>query len=128
MRSAACILLACGLLQAGPRVEAMRTPNGGIQPQTVLKDGTLHLVYYAGESDKGDLFYVRSTDYGKSFSPALRVNSTPGSAIAVGNIRGAHLAVGRNGSGSSSKCRYSGSQMLCQRVVSSRHMVGNDEC
>ena len=98
MRSAACILLACGLLPAGPRVEAVRTPNGGIQPQTGLKDGTLHLVYYAGESDKGDLFYVRSTDYGKSFSPALRVNSTPGSAIAVGNIRGAHLAVGRNGS------------------------------
>src|SRR5207253_5758314 len=44
-----------------------------------------------------DIYYVRSTDSGASFSDPLKVNSHPGSAIAVGNIRGAHLAVGKNG-------------------------------
>ncbi len=97
MRSAALLLLAAGLCAAGPVVEVQRAPGGGIQPQTVLKDGVLHLVYYVGE-DKGDLFYVRSSDYGKTYSKAMRVNSTPGSAMAIGNIRGAHLSVGRNGS------------------------------
>src|SRR5207253_4479287 len=35
--------------------------------------------------------------YGETFSEPLRVNRHPGSAIAIGNIRGAHLAVGKNG-------------------------------
>src|SRR5204863_2287972 len=32
-----------------------------------------------------------------AFSKPIRVNSQAGSAIAIGNIRGAHLALGRNG-------------------------------
>jgi hypothetical protein len=36
-------------------------------------------------------------DQGVTFSSALKVNSHPGSAIAAGNIRGAHIALGRNG-------------------------------
>src|SRR5262249_20447454 len=39
----------------------------------------------------------RSRDGGGEFSRPLRVNSQPGSTIATGNIRGAHLAVGKNG-------------------------------
>jgi hypothetical protein len=80
-----------------PIVELLRTPGGGIQPQVELRDGTLHLVYFAGEPEKGDLFYVRSTDFGKTFSKPIRVNSVQGSSIAIGNIRGAQLAVGRGG-------------------------------
>ena len=34
---------------------------------------------------------------GSHFSTPLRVNSRPGSVIATGTIRGAHLAVGKNG-------------------------------
>jgi hypothetical protein len=45
----------------------------------------------------GDLYYVRSRDGGATFSAPLQVNSQPGSAIAAGNIRGAHIAVGKNG-------------------------------
>ena len=55
------------------------------------------MVYFAGEPGASDVFYVRSLDGGKTFAPAVRVNSQKGSAIATGTIRGAQIAVGRNG-------------------------------
>jgi hypothetical protein len=81
---------------AEPNVTTIRTPDGGIQPQVAVDDdGAVHLIYFKGDPAHGDVFYVRSIDDGKTFSPALRVNSQPGSAIAVGTIRGAHLAIGK---------------------------------
>jgi hypothetical protein len=75
-----------------------RVPHGGIQPEAALdSQGTLHLLYFAGEPRGGDLFYVRSTDYGRTFSTPIRVNSQEGSAIATGTIRGGQLAIGRGG-------------------------------
>lgn len=88
-------LLASTVL-ASPRVTTLKTPDGGIQPQVSVRDGVLHLVYFTGAPEKGDLFYRRSKDYGQTFSPAIKVN-TREHAIAVGNIRGAQLAIGRNG-------------------------------
>ncbi len=41
--------------------------------------------------------YARSPDGGATFSPAILVNSQPGSAIAAGTIRGAELALGKAG-------------------------------
>jgi hypothetical protein len=77
------------------KVTLRRVPGGGIQPQVAVDaSGTMHLVYFKGDAGHGDLYYVRFRDGG--FSAPLRVNSTPGSAIATGNIRGAHLALGRN--------------------------------
>lgn len=79
-------------------VELARVPNGGIQPEIAVDaGGTLHMVYLAGDPAAADVFYLRSSDWGRTFSPAVRVNSQPGSAIATGTIRGAHVAVGRNG-------------------------------
>src|ERR1700737_4724247 len=73
----------------GADVQIRRLPEGAIQPQLALDDrGTLHLVYYTGDAHKGDLAYVRSTDFGQSFSTPLMVNSQEGSAIAMGAIRG----------------------------------------
>jgi hypothetical protein len=77
-------------------VSLIRVPNGGIQPQVEVQNGIVHVVYFTGEPEHGDLFYVRSRDYGHTFSTPIRVNS-PHSAIAVGAIRGAQLAIGRNG-------------------------------
>jgi hypothetical protein len=77
-------------------VTTLHVPNGGIQPQLVEKDGIVHMIYFKGAAEKGDLLYIRSSDYGATFSKPIPVN-TPGTAIAVGNIRGAQLAVGRNG-------------------------------
>lgn len=101
-------LMTCGAMITGcaaektsaapERIALLRVPNGGLQPQAVVdEEGALHLVYFAGDSRQGDLFYVRSNNLGRSFSVPLRINSQRGSALATGTIRGAQLALGRNG-------------------------------
>ncbi len=81
-----------------PAVAAKRVPNNGLQPQTaVAAKGRLHLVYFRGKPDAGDVFYVRSDDDGATFTAPLKVNTQPGAAIAMGNIRGARLALGAAG-------------------------------
>lgn len=101
------LLLAGAVMIAGPRpastggngrVTLLRVPNGGIQPQVAVDGkGVVHAVYFSGEAMHGDLFYVRSENAGAAFSQPLRVNGRPGDAIATGNIRGAHMAIGKNG-------------------------------
>ena len=103
------VLIAALLVQAGSaslqparqvaaKVKLLRTPNGGLQPQAALDElGILHLVYFTGEPQGGDIYYVRRETGKTEFTSPLRVNSEPGSAVAVGTIRGAHLAVGKNG-------------------------------
>lgn len=79
-------------------VRVVRVPSGGLQPQVKVDDrGVLHLLYFAGEPRAGDLFYTRSTDFGATFAAPVRVNTHPGSAIAVGTIRGGQLALGAGG-------------------------------
>jgi hypothetical protein len=83
---------------AESKLTLLRVPDGGIQPQCLVDaKGAWHLIYFKGDAGAGDVFYVRSDDEGKKFSKPLRVNSKPGSVIAVGNVRGAHLALGKNG-------------------------------
>lgn len=103
-REAFFAVLLCSIAQATsaetsqPEVQLLRVPNEGIQPQVaVAPDGTVHMLYYKGEAGSGDIFYVASNDSGRSFSDPVRVNSQPGSAIAAGTIRGAHLALGKGG-------------------------------
>jgi hypothetical protein len=92
-------LAAAGWLRAksDEQVHTVRVPAGGIQPQIAVgEDGTLHLLYYTGDSMHGDLFYTRSRD-GGAFAAAMRVNSQDGSAIARGSIRGGQIALGKRG-------------------------------
>jgi hypothetical protein len=80
------------------QVVLIRVPGAGIQPETVVDSrGILHVLYFTGEPRTGDLFYVRSSDRGQTFSTPIRVNSQPGSAIATGTIRGGQIAIGRSG-------------------------------
>src|SRR4051812_41875053 len=79
------------------KVTLLRVPDRGLQPQAASDaTGVVHLIYFRGDPRGGDIFYTRS-EKGGAFSRPLRVNSAPGSAVAVGNIRGAQLAVGKNG-------------------------------
>ncbi|HET6569088.1 MAG TPA: sialidase family protein [Rhodothermales bacterium] len=79
-------------------VELVRTPDGGIQPQAVVDErGTVHLIYFKGDPKGGDVYYARRAPGDAAFSKPIRVNSEPGTAIAMGTIRGAHIAVGRGG-------------------------------
>src|SRR4051812_40435546 len=90
-------LLASGVLAQAPQVKVIRTPDGGIQPQVAVDpQGTVHLIYYKGEDGRGDIFYARQKPGETTFSKPIQVNSQPGSAMSVGSIRGAQLAVGKN--------------------------------
>lgn len=97
-----------------PQVALVRVPNRGLQPQAAMAaDGTLRLVYFSGEPGHGDLYAVSSKDGGLSWTAPVRVNSESGSAIATGNIRGAHVALGR---GDRMHVAWNGSQTATPRT------------
>ena len=77
-------------------VRTVRCPHEGIQPRVVQNQQGLHLIFFKGEIEAGDLFYARSGDYGETFSEPIRVNSVDGSVDASGWTRGASLALGRD--------------------------------
>ncbi len=80
------------------KVELHRTPADGIQPRAAVDEaGVLHLVYFRGDAAAGELEYVRSSDGGRTFTEPIRVNSEAKSATAIGNVRGAQIALGRGG-------------------------------
>ena len=82
----------------GSPVAVVPLPAGGIQPQAAVDAaGVIHVVYFTGKPAGGDLYYVRLNADGGRTSKPVRVNSTPGSALATGSVRGAQLSLGRNG-------------------------------
>lgn len=85
------------VLAPAASVELSETPEHGLQPRMLVDPhGTLHVLWYAGDSRGGDVFHaVRNPD--KSWGTPVRVNSEPGSAIAAGTIRGAQAVLGRDG-------------------------------
>src|SRR5207244_2989490 len=88
-------LSSAGGEDARGRVDVVRTPDGGIQPQAAVdSEGTIHLIYFKGDPAGGDLFYVTRKTTPVGFSRPIRVNSQPGSAVATGTIRGAQIALG----------------------------------
>jgi hypothetical protein len=96
-------LLLSGLSASAGRLNSsdiylVRVPNNGIQPQAIMdRAGILHLLYYSGDVAHGNLFYVKSSDAGLTWSAPLRVNSVIGTAVAAGTIRGGQIAIGKNG-------------------------------
>ncbi len=95
--AAALVACAAGHGECPPAVSAMRLPGGGLQPQAVVAGDAIHVVFFRGEPQAGDVFWMQSTDRGNAFSEPVRVNSEPGSATAIGTIRGPHLALGNGG-------------------------------
>ena len=80
------------------KVALIRAPDDGIQPQTAVDvKGNVHLIYFKGNQGGGDIFYTRREPDREVFSSPIPVNHQPASASAAGTIRGAHLAVGKNG-------------------------------
>ena len=79
-------------------IQLQRVPKGGVQPEVAVDQrGTVHMVYLSGEPGTANVYYVRSTDEGRTFTQPIRVNSQDGSAIATGTVRGAQIAIGRGG-------------------------------
>ena len=78
-------------------VSIVRTPDNGIQPQAAIDGkGILHLIYFKGNPRGGDIYYVNSQTGGETFSEPIQVNNRAQCAMAIGTIRGAHLAIGKN--------------------------------
>lgn len=110
-------------LNAAISVEQL--PDSGVQPQAISTGDATHLIYLTGDPKAADIVY-RSRVGRSDWSTPLRVNSQPGSAIAMGTIRGPQLAIGRSGrvhvvwNGSSSaepKPAHGGSPMLYARLT-----------
>jgi len=59
--------------------------------------GNVHLVYLKGDPKACDVFYAQRSRGQTNFSAPIKVNTEPGSAIAIGTVRGAQLAIGRDG-------------------------------
>ena len=92
------VLAIASAVAGAAHVEVIRTPDGGIQPQaTVDNRGVVQLIYFKGEADGGDVFYVHRKSGETKFSKSIKVNSQSGSVTAMGTIRGAQLAIGKNG-------------------------------
>jgi hypothetical protein len=78
-------------------VRLLRTPNGGLQPQAVVDSkGVLHLIYLYGDPGAADIGYTRKGPGDREFSTPIRVNHRADSAVALGTVRGAHLALGKS--------------------------------
>jgi hypothetical protein len=81
-----------------PEVNLLAVPQNGIQPQAVVdSSGVIHLIYLFGDPAAADIGYVRKRPGDSSFTAPVRVNDQPGSAIALGTVRGARLAMGDGG-------------------------------
>lgn len=101
------ILAALGLLGAPgaaraveevPKVRVVEVPGGGIQPRALADaSGVVHLVFLRGEPGSAEVHYAAWKPGGPGFGPTVRVDDGPGSAVAIGTVRGAQLAVGRGG-------------------------------
>lgn len=81
-----------------PQVHVVRVPDHGILPQAILAaDGTLRMIYFKGDPAAGNIEFVTRAPGAKEFSKPIRVNSQPGSAVAVGTVRAPQMARGRDG-------------------------------
>lgn len=107
-------------------IEFQRLPAGGLQPEAVVTaDHTAHLLWLGGEPRAADVFYQPFAEGREAAAAPIRVNSQAGSAIALGTIRGARLAVGRpgrvhvvwNGSGSAQPRPKGSAPLLYSRLA-----------
>lgn len=92
-------LIAANAVAAEPRVQIGRVPEGGLQPSAQAGEaGRIHLVYLTGEPKAADIHYVTRTAANTPWSAPRVVNSQPGSAVAIGTVRGPRLAPGAGNS------------------------------
>jgi hypothetical protein len=72
-------------------------PEGAIQPQAAVdSSGTVHLIYFQGDDKAGNLYYLRKPSGKAGTVGPIRVNGTPNSAGAIGTVRTAQLAIGKD--------------------------------
>src|SRR5207249_4902338 len=89
-------LLALTISARAADIRIEDVPERGVQPQAVVDSaGTAHLIYLKGAPQGCDVRYVRRAKGEQEWSAPITVNSVPASAVAMGTIRGAQLALGQ---------------------------------
>ncbi|MFT5470368.1 MAG: hypothetical protein ACI8UO_005496 [Verrucomicrobiales bacterium] len=90
----------CGAtFAADVAITTVKAPGGGLQPEVFVDaDGNLHLLYFQGEPRAGNLMYTKRPAGAADFLTSVQVNTTPNAAVAMGTIRGGHLAIGKDAS------------------------------
>jgi len=92
------VLAALTITAKATSVRIEDVPERGIQPQVVVDAaGTAYLIYLKGEPMGCDVRYVRRPRGAHDWSAPITVNSEPATAVAMGTIRGAQLAIGQRG-------------------------------
>ena len=90
-------LFSLSLAQAAS-VRTERVPEHGVQPQVIADgSGALHLVYLKGEPGGADVRYAMRLATQSTWGAAITVNSEANTAVAMGTIRGAQIALGKDG-------------------------------
>lgn len=96
------LLLPSLLLFAAPlhaQVQVESIPESGTQPQVIVTAaGMVHLVYLKGDPKACDIRHTSRRVEGGVWAAPVTVNSERRSAIATGTIRGAQIALGKDGS------------------------------
>ena len=91
------LLLFAAPLHAQVQVESL--PESGIQPQAIVTAaGVVHLVYLKGDPKACDIRHTTRRAEGGVWTAPVTVNSEPRSATAMGTIRGAQIALGKDDS------------------------------
>lgn len=97
------LLVACSAANAAaadePRITFLRLPEGCVQPQALADaGGRLHVVALRGEPQAAEVVYFTNARPGSAdLAPPVLVADAASAAIAVGSIRGAQIALGRDG-------------------------------
>ncbi len=91
-------LIHLSFVMASENVVIERIPNNGVQPQLVSdKNGTIHAVWLAGPPAASNVFYAQRDVGATTFSNPIPVHTQKGQAVAMGTIRGAQIAVNKDG-------------------------------
>lgn len=91
------LLLLVAPIQAQVLIESL--PEPGIQPQVVVTAaGVVHLVYLKGDAKACDIRHATRRVGSSAWAAPITINSVPRSATAMGTIRGAQIAMGKDDS------------------------------
>jgi hypothetical protein len=81
-------------LLAAAELRVERVPENGLQPDALTDgSGRTHLIYLTGDPKFSDIQCVTRPSPSEPWSRPIRVNSQPGSAVAIGTVRGARLTL-----------------------------------
>lgn len=112
--------------ETAPKIAWIRLPVGAMQPELASdRAGHLHAIWLSGPAGGSEVNYADLGVEGRLSPPPLPVNSQAGSAIAMGTIRGARLALSArgtihviwNGSGTASPRPAKSSPLLYARKL-----------